>query len=115
MSWAAIILAAASAAAPPSARPLQLQVDDSGSQVIIRLVGESPTAFAASYELEVTGGSSGSSNRSIQRGTARLQAGQSVTVATLRLRNSTQTRWIARLHVTPSAGAAYDVQWRSAP
>jgi hypothetical protein len=113
MSWAAIILAAASAAAPPSARPLQLQVDDGGSQVIIRLVGESPTAFAASYELEVTGGSSGSSNRSMQRGTARLQPGRSVTVATLRLRNSADANWTARLHVTPSVGAAYDLQWRS--
>lgn len=115
MSWTAIILAAASAAAPPPARPLQLQVDDSGSQVVVRLVGESPTTFAGSYALEVTGGSSGGSNRSVQRGTARLLPGQSVTVATLRLRNSTDARWTARLHVTPAVGAAYDVQWRSAP
>ncbi|HEY8433742.1 MAG TPA: curli-like amyloid fiber formation chaperone CsgH [Sphingomicrobium sp.] len=113
LGWAAMVLAAGIASAPTAERPLRLQVDQSGGQVIIRLVGNSPTSWSARYDLEVTGGAATSSNHSAQRGTARLQPGQQTTVATLRLANSASTVWTARLHVMPSSGDPYDMEWNS--
>jgi hypothetical protein len=116
MSLIAAILAAASAtggAYPP--HPLQLQVSNAGGQLEMNLVGHSDRACSARYELEVTGGPAGASNHSVQRGTATIRPGASVTIATLRLGNPEGAAWSARLHVTPSTGDAYQLEWRSAP
>jgi hypothetical protein len=110
---AAMVLAASLASAPSADRPLRLDVDQSGGQVIIRLVGSSPTAWSARYDLEVTGGAARSNNHSAQRGTARLQPGQQTIVATVRLANSASALWNARLHVMPATGAPYDIEWQS--
>ena len=110
---AAVIIAATLASTPAAERPLRLEVDQSGPQLVIRLVGSSPTAWSARYDLDVTGGAATSNNHSAQRGTARLQPGQQATIATVRLANSARTNWIARLHVTPSSGEPYDIEWRS--
>jgi hypothetical protein len=115
MSLIAAILAAASAtggAYPP--HPLQLQVSNAGGQLEMSLVGHSERAWSARYELEVTGGPSGASNHSVQRGRATIRPGTPVTVATLRLGNPEGAAWTARLHVTPSTGDAYQLEWRSA-
>lgn len=82
---------------------------------MITLVGDSPTALSARYSLEVTGGVPGTSNRSVQSGTARLEPGRPAVLTSLRLAEGKGASWAARLHVTPSIGAAYDVQWRSTP
>ena len=115
MGWTAIMLAAGLMSAPTAGRPLHLEVNNVGDQLVIKLVGESPAALSARYELEVSGGPGGSSNHSVQRGTATLQPGKPVTVATLRLGNSKISHYTARLHVTPSTGEPYDLQWNWAP
>lgn len=111
MGLIAMILAASAATAGPPPHPLHLDVSRADDQVIIRLVGESATPVAARYELEVTG----KSNRSAQRGTVAIRPGQPVTVATLRLGSGKGDLLIANLHVVPSTGEAYDLQWRSEP
>jgi hypothetical protein len=111
--WIAIMLAAAGAAAAPAAQPLKLSVDDSGELVVIKVVGEAPSAWSGKYELEVTGGPPGGSSRSVQGGAAALRPNTPVTVATVRLGGRNGEVWTAHLHVTPAAGAAYDEEWRS--
>lgn len=93
--------------APGAARPLHLEVNEVDNQLVIRLVGASQAAVSARYELEVAGGPAGSSNHSIQRGTASLQPGKLVTLATLRVGNPGGASWTVRLHVTPSSGEPY--------
>ena len=116
MSWGAIILGAALVTAPTAApRPIHLQVNQADGQLVIKLVGESQAAVSARYELEIASGAGGSSNRSVQRGTANLQPGKAVTLATLRMSTPKGGSWTARLHVTPSSGEPYDVQWNGAP
>ena len=116
MSLIAAILAAAitaGGASPP--HPLQLQISDAGGQLEMSLVAHSDRPCSARYELEVTGGPSGASNHSVQRGTATIKPGAPVTVATLRLGNSNGAQWAARLQVTPSSGEPYALEWHSAP
>ena len=116
MSLIAAILAAASAAGGSTPQhPLQLHINDVAGQLEMRLVGESDRACSARYELEVTGGPDRAANHSVQRGTATIKPGAPVTVATLRLGNSSGAQWAARLHVTPSTGDAYELEWHSAP
>jgi hypothetical protein len=93
--------------------PLRLEVSEAAGQVIMCVVGESPVAVSASYELEVQGGAGASRNRSVQRGTAILRPQQPVTVATVKV-GSSASEWLAvRLHVSPSSGTAYDLVWSS--
>ena len=113
ISLAAMALAASLTSGPSLNRPLRLDVDESGGQVIIRLVGSSPTPWSAQYDLQVTGGAARSNNHSAQRGTARLQPGQQTIVATVRLANSAGAVWTARLNVMPATGAPYDMEWHS--
>jgi hypothetical protein len=111
MGLIAMILAASAATAGPPPHPLQLDVSRADDQVTIRLVGESATPVAAAYELEVTG----KSNRSAQRGTAMIRPGRPVTIATLRLGGAKGDLLTAYLHVVPSTGEPYDLQWQSEP
>jgi hypothetical protein len=112
-AWIAAILAAAVSGAASAPRPLQLQVSEAGGNLEMSLVGQSASPWSARYELEVTGGPQGTSNHSVQRGTATIKAGGPITVATVRLGNPKGAEWAARLHVTPSTGDAYDLEWRS--
>lgn len=97
MSWTAILPAAGIITAPGAARPL-LEVNEVDNQLVIRLVSASQAAVSARYELDVAGGPSGSSNHSIQSGTASLQPGNLVTLATLRVGNPRGANWTVRLH-----------------
>jgi hypothetical protein len=114
MSWIAAIMVASAAGAALPPHPLQLRIQQTGETLEMSLVGQSASPWAGRYELEVTGGPNGASNHSVQRGTASIGAGTTVKVATLRLGNPKGAQWAARLHVTPNAGAAYDLEWRSA-
>lgn len=114
MGWAAIILGAALVGTPTTGRPIQLQVNQADGQLVIRLIGQSQAAISARYELELASGAAGSTNRSVQRGTANLRPGKAVTLATLRMSNPNGASWTARLHVTPSSGEPYDVEWNGA-
>lgn len=111
MGWGAIILAAALVTAPTGGRPVHLEVNQADGQLVIKLVGESQAAISARYELELASGATGSSNNSVQRGTVNLQPGKIVTLAMLRVSNPKGARWTARLHVTPSSGEPYDLEW----
>lgn len=115
MSWIAAILVAGSAAsASVPTHPLQLQVKEGGDTVMMSLVGRSPLAWSGRYELEVAGGPNGASNHSVQRGTATIAPGATVTVATVKLGNRAGAAWAARLHVTPASGEPYELEWHSA-
>jgi hypothetical protein len=113
-TWIAAVLVATASGGTSAPRPLQLQVSEAGETLEMSLIGHSAQPWSARYELEVTGGPKGASNHSIQRGTATIKAGTKVTVATVRLGNPKGAQWAARLHVTPSSGDAYDLEWRSA-
>jgi len=115
MGWGAIILGAALVTAPTEGRPIHLEVNQADGQLVIKLVGDSQESVSARYELEVTGGPAGAKNNSTQRGTATLQPGKVATLATLRVANPKGARWTARLHVTPSSGEPYDLQWNWVP
>jgi hypothetical protein len=115
MAWGTILLAAGIVTAPTIGRPLHLEVNEVDNQLVINLVGDSQAAVSARYELEVAGGASGSSNRSVQSGTARLEPGKVATLATLRVANPKGASWTVRLHVTPSSGEAYDLHWQWVP
>jgi hypothetical protein len=108
-----LIIAAAAAAGAIPDHPLHLDISNSGDLLVIRVVGESRTAWSGRYALEVSGGPPGASNRSVQRGAANIQPGSLVTVATLSLGSSSQERWVAHLDVSPASGAAYQLEWRS--
>ncbi len=114
MSLIAAILAASATAGAYPPHPLQLRIDESGGSLEMSLVGQSGQACSAHYELEVTGGPRGASNHSVQRGNAAIKPGAPVTVATVRLGNPEGAQWAARLHVTPSTGQPYELEWRSA-
>jgi hypothetical protein len=113
-TWIAAVLVAAASGGASLPQPLQLKVSEVGETLEMNLVGHSALPCSARYELEVTGGPKGASNHSVQRGTATIKAGAPVTVATVRLGNPKGAEWAARLHVTPSSGDAYDLEWRSA-
>lgn len=108
-----LILAVAAAAGAIPDHPLHLDISNSGDLLVIRIVGESRTAWSGRYALEVSGGRPGASNRSVQSGAANLQAGNVVTVAMLRLGSASHEQWIAHLDVSPATGAAYQLEWRS--
>jgi hypothetical protein len=114
MGWGAIILGAALVTVPTAGRPIQLEVNQADGQLVIRLIGESQAPVSARYRLELASGSAGSSNHSVQSGTANLKPGKAVTLATLRVSNPAGARWTARLHVTPSSGDPYDLEWNGA-
>lgn len=113
IGWTAMVLAASIGSAPMPERPLRLEVDQSGAQLTIRLVGSSRRSWSARYALEVTGGGARSNNHSSQRGTALLRPDVQTTLATVHLANSAGASWTALLHVSPSNGEPYDVEWHS--
>jgi hypothetical protein len=96
-------------AGQPSQSPLQLRVDSSDGAVVIRLVGEARETCAVTYELEVTG----QGNRSINRGAATIKPGTPVTVATVRLANSSHSDWSAKLRVDACGGSTFADEWHS--
>lgn len=114
MSWTAIILGAAIATTPAAGRPIHLEVNQADGQLVIKLVGDSQAPVSARYQLELASGAAGSNNHSVQSGTANLLPGKIVTLATLRVSNPKGARWTARLHVTPSSGEPYDLEWNGA-
>ena len=79
----------------------------------MRVVGHSPVQCDAIYALEVTNGAAGASNRSVQRGTARLRPGIGATVATLTLATASHEAWTARLKVDPCGSARTYTEVRS--
>jgi hypothetical protein len=103
----AVIGAAASSAGIGGPGPLQMKVDATATQVVIRLVGDSPVACKVSYELEVTGGAG---NHSVNRGTATIDGRRPVTVATVRLGASASAPVSATLHVQGCDGS-YSESW----
>lgn len=107
---AAALAAASPAAATPAAQaPIRLLVERNGGTVVVNVVGEAQEAFEADYALEVSSPNGGGSNRSIQRGRARLAAGQSATFIQLRVSAAPQSDWSARLLVTPVGALPYEI------
>ena len=115
LSLALIAFGAPAAGSAPAA-PLHLVTEPVGSGIRIRVVGHSAVACDARYSLEVSNRSGGGSNRSVQRGAARLRPGVVSNVATLTLGNAAPGSWSARLVVDPCGTARrYEEVSGSAP
>jgi len=107
------MLAGALASIPAGGGPLHLQVSHEDDALVVAVVGSSTAPSTATYELEVDAGKPGSTNHSVQRGTARVTPGQPVTIARLRVGHSKAEVVTARLQVTPSDGKSYEESWSS--
>lgn len=109
----AMTIAASSAAAsseqPQS--PLRLASTPVDGGVRLRIVGLSPIACNASYELEVISQAGG--NRSVQRGAAQLQPGDEVVLATATLGGNGAASWSATLRVDSCDGRHFEEVARS--
>lgn len=90
------LLAGAGRADTP--RPLRLVTEQLGAEVRFRVVGEAAGPCDASYVLTVANRAAAGSNRSIQRGAARLRPGAATTLATATLRAAPGS-WSATLAV----------------
>jgi len=107
--WLAAALVGANADAATSARPLHLVTEPIGADIRIRVVGESAVACEANYVLEVSNKSATGSNRSVQRGAARLRPGAEATFSTVTLVDAVSRHWTARLSVhSCGRGERYD-------
>lgn len=84
--------------------PIQLVAEPAGDGVRLRVVGASQAAYFASFALEVTS----EGNRSLHKGSANLQGGDTVTLSTITLGNAAPGRWRAHLRVEPQDGQAYE-------
>lgn len=106
-----IFLAAMTIAAPTAnpAAPIRLEVESTAGQSILRIVGESPVTCSASYELHAADAAGG--NRSVNRGTAQLAAGERRTFATVRLGTHPASKISAKLVVHSCSGATYEQHW----
>jgi hypothetical protein len=107
----ALMLSSAVAAAIPAAAmtPLKLEVSTSGGASVIRIIGESPVACSASYQLEVRDAQHG--NRSVTGGNATLTPGIRQTVATVALGAGSAGTTVATLDVKPCGGKPYQQAW----
>ena len=107
--WLAATTNVASPDALLPARPLQLVTEASGKGMRIYVVGTSAVLCDASYDLEVSSGSTFGANRSIQRGAARIKPGVEAKVLTMTLAKVDPGGWSVRLRVTPcGAGTPYE-------
>lgn len=97
--------------APADAAPITLVTEATPEGVVVQVVGRSATPVDVAYALEVTSGPPGS-NRSTQRGSARLRPNERVVLLTTRLGGSAGRDWQALLTVTPGSGEPYRVERR---
>ena len=94
--------ALASGGAGPA--PINLVAEPVDGGVRVRVVGSSSADFDAIFSLEVEGGG----NVSRHRGSARLRAGDEVTLSTVTIGVAAPAAWRARLRVEPSSGKQYE-------
>jgi hypothetical protein len=94
--------ALASGGADPA--PINLVAEPVDGGVRVRVVGSSSADFDAIFSLEVEGGG----NVSRHRGSARLRAGDEVTLSTVTIGVVAPAAWRARLRVEPSSGKQYE-------
>lgn len=86
--------------------PIKLIADEAPSHVSLTVLGDSPIALHASYELEA---SAGQGNRSVQRGQVDLVPGKPVKLISLNLGGTTHA-WTAKLTVVTSFGTYEQVR-----
>lgn len=99
--WLGTATTVAPAHASSPARPIHLVTAVSGTGMRVKLVGASPVQCDASYVLEVWNGSTAGSNRSVQRGAARIRPGIETNIVTMNLAGTDPQRWAVRLRVVP--------------
>ena len=85
--------------------PLRLIAEPVGTGVRLQVVGSSPVACEARYELEVAASAGGS--RSVQRGSAKLKPGSDIVLATTTLGGNSSDGWSATLSVEACDGSHY--------
>lgn len=99
-------LAMTIAAASGHASPIRLEAEPVDAGVRLRVIGLSPVACEASYELEAAGDTGG--NRSTQRGTAHLRPGVETVLSTTVLGGEAAGKWSATLRVEDCGGRRYE-------
>lgn len=101
----ALLIPAASATEPPmndAPHALQLEVEQHGGTIEVRLTGASDTARQVSYTLEVTGQST-----SRHRGSTTLAAGSSAVLSTMRA--SVGDDWCVKLVAEEAGVPPYEI------
>lgn len=106
--FAATLGVGATAPAQPDAAPITLETETGPAGVTLQVVGLSPTPAEADYALEVSSGAGG--NRSVQRGSVRLQPDRRAVLLTTRLGGDAGRGWRATLTVTPRPGERYEIK-----
>jgi len=108
MSNAAFVtfLAMTFATASGPASPIRLEVEPVDAGVRLRVVGLSPVACEARYELEASGDTGG--NRSTQRGSAHLRPGVESVLSTTVLGGEIAGKWSATLRVEDCDGRRFE-------
>lgn len=117
MSLISGLLMAATAAAPgasPPPPPIRVVTDRVGDGVRITVLGDAQQPFEGDYALDVSAGTNGNVNHSVQSGRARLEPGAPRTLITLMLANAPAGSWHATLKVTGTGnGGSYTVEYAS--
>jgi len=104
LALAASMLAAA---APPGPHPIHLKADVADGSVRLQVLGLAAADLEADYTLEVQSGGSAGKTHTVQKGRARLHAGQLATLNSVNLKGSAQKEWSASLDVRLTSGEAY--------
>lgn len=86
--------------------PIHLRVEPTKAGVQLRVVGSSPVTCLARYELHVIAAMGG--NRSVQSGSARLQANREITLVTTGFGGKIDDGWSATLRVEACDGRRYE-------
>lgn len=102
-----LTIAAAPGVAPADRpMPLRLSAEPVDAGIRLQVIGLSPVACEARYELEVA--AAGGGNRSVQRGSVKLRPGHKVVLSTTTLGRKGAVGWSATLRVDSCDGRHFE-------
>ncbi len=84
--------------------PIHLSTESLPHGVRVQVIGAASATYEASFHLEVTS----EGNRSVHRGSARLEGGEPVILSSVTLGSEGTRPWRAHLRVEPRGHSAYE-------
>ena len=100
---------ATSATDVASLRPLDLAVEVLGADLKVTVTGHADRDRSVRYRLDASSGADGTANRSSQGGSAKLNAGATVTLISLTLGKAAASQWQVMLYVQPDGQEPYQL------